>query len=54
MIFARKPPAPRLLPVRLRAYRRKLRVLAPDLLVTYKLGFDRMGGSKHKYAAHSF
>jgi glycosyltransferase involved in cell wall biosynthesis len=36
--FARKPSAPRLLPARLRAYRRKLRALAPDLLVTYNWG----------------
>ena len=38
VIFARKPPAPRLLPMRLRAYRKKLRALAPDLLVTYNWG----------------
>lgn len=36
--FARKPAAPRLLPARLRAYRRRLGALAPDLLVTYNWG----------------
>lgn len=38
VIFARGPAPRRLLPARLQAYRRKLRALAPDLLVTYNWG----------------
>lgn len=38
VIFARKPPAPSFLPARLRAYRRKLDALRPDLLITYNWG----------------
>jgi glycosyltransferase involved in cell wall biosynthesis len=38
VIFAHKPPARRLLPARLGAYRKRLHALAPDLLVTYNWG----------------
>lgn len=38
VVFAHRGPAPRLLPMRLRAYRKRLRTMAPDLLVTYNWG----------------
>lgn len=38
VVFARKVAAPRLLPARLRAYRKRLQTMAPDLLVTYNWG----------------